>query len=314
MSTINVSIIFKLFIFDYVMLIYYGIVEDKIDVTRICMDELLYNNTIIIHYGERFRNEYFTDNVPDINKYIIIEHNDIITTYDEYNTIEIDIRTNEINVITDLNILDKLQTIHSKLTIQYGNMTDEFPEQMMAARYLTGSEKVLEIGGNIGRNSLVIASIVPNDQFVCLESDDDIAKQLIENRDNNGFQFHVEASALSKKKLIQSGWNTIQSDTLLDGYKWVNIISLDKLKTKYNIEFDTLILDCEGAFYYILQDFPEILTHINTIIMENDYNNIDHKLYVDQVLKNNNFQRIYVNSGGWGPCEYNFFEVWRKKI
>jgi len=31
------------------------------------------------------------------------------------------------------------------------------------------------------------------------------------------------------------------------GYKWVNTITLDEVKKKYNIDFDTLVLDCEGC-------------------------------------------------------------------
>jgi FkbM family methyltransferase len=176
---------------------------------------------------------------------------------------------------------------------------------------------VLEIGGNIGRNTLIIASILEsnnNDNFLTLESDVNIAKQLTENRDLNNFKFHIENSALSNRKLIQHGWDTIPSDTLLDGYTWVNTISLNELNVKYNIEFDTLILDCEGAFYYILMDIPEILNNINLIIMENDYYDISHKKYVDEILTKNNFRVDYVEGGGWGPCSDNFFEVWKKKI
>ena len=172
---------------------------------------------------------------------------------------------------------------------------------------------MLEIGGNIGRNSLIIASILEsNNNFVTLESDINIANQLTENRDLNNFKFHIESSALSNRKLIQSGWNTIPSDTLQTGYTWVNTISLNELNTKYNIEFDTLILDCEGAFYYILMDMPEILDNINLIIMENDYYDISHKKYVDEILKKNNFYVDYIEEGGWGPCYNNFFEVWKK--
>jgi hypothetical protein len=56
--------------------------------------------------------------------------------------------------------------------------------------------------------------------------------------------------------------------------------TLPELKEKYPINFDTLVLDCEGAFYYILMDYPEILHGINLIIMENDYHSIDHKKYI----------------------------------
>ena len=59
-------------------------------------------------------------------------------------------------------------------------------------------------------------------------------------------------------------------------------------------------------------DMQEILENINLIIMENDYLDINKKQYVDQILKNNNFYVDYSESGGWGPCASNFFEVWKK--
>jgi len=204
--------------------------------------------------------------------------------------------------------------IHSKLLIKYGSFQEELPEQIMTVQYLTGYEKILEIGGNIGRNSLVISYILGNNakNLVVLESDTDIYNQLKENRDLNNMTFYIENSALSQRPLIQKGWNTILSDIVLPGYKPVNIITFDKLKQKYKIEFDTLVLDCEGAFYYILQDMPEILENIKLIIMENDYTDITHKKYVDNILTGNGFYLKYKKSGGWGPCYNNFFEVWNK--
>ena len=209
----------------------------------------------------------------------------------------------------------KLSRLQSNLKLDFGYFHDEYPEQMMAVRYLTGNEYVLEIGGNIGRNSLIIASILNsnnNNNFVTLESDTEIFKQLLHNKNKNNLNFFVENSALSKRNLIQKSWDTIVSDILLDGYKRVNIINLDQLKEKYNIIFDTLVLDCEGAFYYILLDMPEILNNIKLIIMENDYLNATHKFYVDSILKKNNFKIAYVEGGGWGDFANNFFEVWKK--
>jgi FkbM family methyltransferase len=197
--------------------------------------------------------------------------------------------------------------------IKYGYFNEEIPEQQMAVRFLKGHEKVLEIGGNIGRNSLVIASILTNDnQLVTLESNTSIANQLLENRNLNHFSFHIENSALSNRKLIQKNWETIPSDVLKEGYNWVNTISFHALQQKYNIEFDTLVLDCEGAFYYILMDMPEILNNIQLIIMENDYWDISHKKYIDETLIKNKFSRMYHENGGWGPCYTHFFEVWKK--
>jgi FkbM family methyltransferase len=279
------------------------------DVTDICKRHII-NNKLIIPSGDLNRAKLFTDPLVGVHKYIIIENNGIITEYDESFQIKINTLTNEIETITEIDINNKLAVIHSKLNIKHGSLNDELPEQKMVVRYLTGNEKVLEIGGNIGRNTMVIASIV--DELVTLECDPTIANQLTENRDLNNFKFHIECAALSNRKLIQKGWDTIPSETLLDGCSWVNTITLDNLKNKYNIAFDTLVLDCEGAFYYILMDMPQILDNIKLIIMENDYHNISHKQYIDTILTQNNFKVDYAEQGGWGPCYNNFFEVWKR--
>ena len=296
------------------MKILYGIPTNNIDVTLVCLSKLMRDGIITIPAGDTNRATHFTDPIFGTLKNITIINNEITTIYDSIYTIKINLLNNTINTIIDIDIINnKLAHIQRNLKIKYGSFNDELPEQKMAIRYLNGNENVLEIGGNIGRNSLIIASILKNNNnFLTLESDTNIAKQLTENRDLNNFKFHIECSALSNRKLIQRGWDTIPSDTLTDGYKWVNTISLDELNNKYNIKFDTLILDCEGAFYYILMDMPKILNNINLIIMENDYMDISHKKYIDEILTKNNFHVDYVEGGGWGPCSNNFFEVWKK--
>ena len=99
---------------------------------------------------------------------------------------------------------------------------------------------------------------------------------------------------------------------MLDGYTKVNIINFEQLKEKYNIEFDTLVLDCEGSFYYILLDMPEVLDNIKLIIMENDYSDESHKKYIDNVLREKGFIIDYIEGGGWGHFANNFYEVWKK--
>ena len=292
--------------------ILYGIKENRKDVTEICLTKLTNNNIITIPNGDNNRARLFSDHLVGKVKTIYIVIDDRECEYDHLQTIKVNLNNSTIHISDEKDFNNKLSTIHRKLQLKYGTFKDELPEQKMAVRYLSGNEKVLEIGGNIGRNSLIIASIVNNDTFVTLESDIRISKQLAENRDINKFTFHIENSALSKRKLIQKGWETKPSDVLQSGHVWVNTINLDELKSKYKIDFDTLILDCEGAFYYILMDMPEILDGIKLIIMENDYNNIAHKNYVDSVLKEYKFYNEYKEAGGWGCCYNNFFEVWKK--
>ena len=299
------------------MKIKYGSDAKNIYVTNICFNKLLQNNIITIPSGDHNRAYYFTDPIVGVlkNIYIIIDNK--TTEYDYTQEIKIDI-TSEIITTQTIIVDKKISQLHSNLKLNYGSFKEELPEQKMVVRHLTGSEKVLEIGSNIGRNSLIIASIIDNNNFLTLESDTTIFNQLNENKNINNFTFYTENSALSNRKLIQKGWDTMVSNDLLPDYKWVNTITLKNLYAKYNIQFDTLVLDCEGAFYYILMDFPEILFNINLIIMENDYHDIAHKQYIDNILKNNNFYVDYVESGGWDPlstpCYNNFYEVWTKLI
>lgn len=309
----------------------YGSFYKTIDITQITLEKCKIKNYIYIPPGDVIRASIFGDPLPGILKSIfviekvdevvkeihIINDRDVLIIdicnsimYKDLSSIPFELKLN-FGLIYNI---DKLIKLHNKLKIRHGDFNSELPEQMMAINHITGNEKVLEIGGNIGRNSLIISSLLKDSRnLVTLESDAEIALQLTENRDINNLQFYIENSALSKRKLIQKGWDTIVSDELLPGYKPVNTITLEELNNKYNIEFNTLVLDCEGAFYYILLDMPEIVTNINLIIMENDYHNLEHKLYIDNKLREENFEVVYSQIGGWGPCYNNFFEVWKKK-
>jgi FkbM family methyltransferase len=158
-----------------------------------------------------------------------------------------------------------------------------------------------------------------NHSLVSLESCTEIYKKLVENKEGTGLNCFLENAALSKRNLIQeidtsssSGWETVVSDVVLEGYQKVNTITFDELEKKYNITFDTLVLDCEGAFFYILLDMPEILNNINLIIMENDYHDIEQKKYIDGILKEKGLSVIHSEGGGWGPCADFFYEVWKR--
>ena len=306
----------------------YGIVGNLVDVTSIALTKLSKNGIVFIPKGDDLRAKHFKDHLFGVLKTVFVttdftgepnavECNHLTNAYIDIQMKKIYMNDDAPEEIKQLHITKQqlLSAIHSKYQLNYGSFQHEYPEQLMAVTYLTGNEKVLEIGANIGRNSLVIAHILQqsnNNNFVTLECDLNIAKQLTHNRDVNNFGFIIETSALSKRKLIQKGWVTIASDVVLDGYTPVNTITWDELNAKYNIPFDTLVLDCEGALYYILMDMPEILTNINLIIMENDYYDITHKKFIDNILKEKGFYVDYSETGGWGPCYNNFFEVWKK--
>lgn len=301
------------------MSIFYGIKGNLKDVTDICLEKLSYENVITIPSGDYSRAFFFSDHIYGTEKKVFVVINGSEYEYDQYQTVSIDLLQSTVSAVqypTREDIPIRLNEIHSRLKITGGSLQDEMPEQKMVLRYFTGNEKVLELGGNIGRNSLVIASLVDPSTFVSLESNRGIAKQLQDNRDLNQMTFHIEPVALSKRKLLQKDWDTILAENAppsLEGYFEVDTITVEDLRRKYNIAFDTLVIDCEGAFYYILMDMPEILEGITLIVMENDYHDIAHKYYIDSVLKQNGFYADYTESGGWGCCFFQFFQVWKKR-
>ena len=316
------------------MKFFYGIENNYIDVTFEVLENCLSENIISIPLSDTERSAIFGDHLFGIVKNIKVIFDDNTVKIFKSNQIAIfEIINNNLleiyNMLVEINIRtlwwnkigkyikdsnEKLRNLHKYLRINHGNIADEYPEQLMVINYINENDIVLELGSNIGRNSCIIAQILnKNDKnLVTLECDLNHVKQLTENRNNNNFNFQIEPSALSKKMLIQKGWETIVSDILLPEYTKVNIIDWSELKNKYNLNFNTLVADCEGALYYILQDEPDMLANFDKIILENDYHDINHKIYVDNIMINNGFKNVYKEAGGWGPCFDFFFEVWQK--
>jgi FkbM family methyltransferase len=198
------------------------------------------------------------------------------------------------------------------LKLKHGSFEEEFPEQAMAVRFLTGSERILELGANVGRASCLMAHILQtkgNGTLFSLECDPAIAVQLTENRDANNLSFTIINAALSARPLVQSGWVTTVSDVVLPGSKRVNTLTYDSLLDRAQVSFDTLVVDCEGAFYHILVDMPQILKTVRLIIMENDFLIPEHKTFVDETLLQHNFTVAAARQYGNQP---NFFEAWTR--
>ena len=210
---------------------------------------------------------------------------------------------------------EQLAIIHSKLPFFEGNLLYEYPEQLMTVMHLPSNAKVLELGGNVGRNTCVIATILEDSRnLVSLEPSNESAKYLRKNRDVHGLNFHIEESAVSKVPLVQAGWISIPSEVELPGHFRINTIAFSDLEKKYDIEFDTLVADCEGALYYILKDDPEILKNINLIIVENDYPYGEHFRFVIDLFKASGFELVYSKAYGNVDCsgDYCFYQVWKR--
>lgn len=219
---------------------------------------------------------------------------------------------------------EKLDQLHTHLSLHYtsfgGGFELEYPEQLMIMRYVKENDKVLEIGGNIGRTSHIIQTILNNPlNHVIIECDEDTAKKLRYNLDQNSYtEVRIETNALSKNRLylVDNLPRPCKDGVLPEGGIEVPSISYSEICEKYGVDFDVLVADCEGALYYIFGEDPNMLDRIHTVIMENDYYDISHKKAVDDTLRSKGFRCVYRERGvpwaSWSCCYDYFYEVWKK--
>jgi len=208
----------------------------------------------------------------------------------------------------------RLYAIQAKIHLKYGDLRHELPEQLLTTIFLPADAKVLELGADVGRNSCVIATILKDSRnMVTVEPRLEAIPYLRENRDVNNLKFYIEPSAISKIPLVQKGWSTIPSAVDLPGYTRVQTITYEQLQKKYGIKFDTLIIDCEGAFYYILRDEPNILNNIKLIIIENDFSSAEHYQFVADQFRKNGFEVIHNEGPPHWDENSSFYQVWAKQ-
>ena len=224
--------------------------------------------------------------------------------------------------------LHKLDLIHKKISLIHGNINEEYVEQTLSCKYIKKNNIVLEIGGNLGRNALIISELLEDQSnLLILEPNHEFYLKLLENRNHNSKHFNVDNCALSNYPLYSIGSVTFKENNISENFplsgkdynqdnkKIVITKTYQNIVNEYK-NFDTLCIDCEGAFYYILQEMEYILDNIKLIIMENDYKNENHYIFVKDILEKRNFkciESIPLNGCPWdAPCKDYFYQVWIK--
>jgi len=310
-------------------IIYYGVEWSYLDISHLALEKCLHGELLIIPASEAERNYLFGDPKWGFQKCIKVIINEKTYIYNNQGKAIFLYKNGTLKVLPALthNYLYgllltyndhymKLDIIHQYLKIKYGIFKNKYSEQAVITRFIKGHEHVLELGSNIGRNSLVIASLLNNDQnLVTLECNPSTYLQCVYNRDLNDYNFHVERSALSKRALYYLRNETFAEK--IPNSKSCEIISFDFLQQKYNIQFNTLVANCGEALYYIFLDEPNILDKIRLLIVKNNFQNVEEKRAVDNILVAKKFKRVYVEDviGAQNcnkPCKEFFYEAWKK--
>ena len=139
----------------------------------------------------------------------------------------------------------------------------ERPEQEMIAKYLPADCCVLEMGGESGTTSLIINKLLKDPtKHVLVEPSQQSLPKLARTQEIYGTQFKVAHGFV--------GRNREQHEALWEECKYRQMFDLRDLEEMVNQKFDVLIVDCEGAFFNILKDMPDILDAAKLIIIEMD--------------------------------------------
>lgn len=324
------------------MQVYFGYDDEHyVNITKEVFAKCLKDNGIFIPAGDPSRCDIIGyDPFPNTLKHIlIIDSNNNTYKYNFTKEVVITFEPISQQLANDLNPkvwwnntgkfitdhVERLNALQKKFNLVHtswgGGFELEYPEQLMCMRYVNENAKVLEIGGNIGRTSHIIQTILNNPlNHVIMECDNEIAKQLRTNLDANTFtQARIETAALSVSKLYQDGGHgprPIEDFQDTENPIEVPTISYSQICQKYGVDFDTLVADCEGSLFYIFKEDPNMLDRVNTVIMENDYHDLDHKQMVDAILTIKGFHCVYQEKGvpwaSWSCCYEYFYEVWSK--
>ena len=151
--------------------------------------------------------------------------------------------------------------------------SDEVPERLSAYLFIEPNDKVLEIGGNIGGVSAIIADKLSNSKnLVVIEPSDLAVINLKKLSQIHNFNVH-HGVIVGENENLQcqlSGGNYFACYPV--DYKVGNNITFSELQEKYDMVFDTLVIDCEGCYESIFKNAIDSgrLNQIRKIIIEWD--------------------------------------------
>ncbi len=149
----------------------------------------------------------------------------------------------------------------------------EEQEREDVATYLDPDAKVLEIGARFGTVSCTInAKLNVKTNQVSLEPDSEVWEVLRNNRAATGSRFHIVTGTLSltENKLVHLGGGPLGGTRRFRKAGESAIptklphITYEELKSKYFTP-NTLVIDCEGAYAEIFEEFPALFDDLTMI-------------------------------------------------
>ena len=173
----------------------------------------------------------------------------------------------------------------------------EEPEALCAYNALHETDRVLEIGGNIGRVSIVLATKLLDGGRKLVSLEPNMVPRVHLQERAEGFNLQVIDGVLNDQKdtkpisIEQTNTYGIMSDSISSTHSTPNY-TFKEIKAKSQVDFNALVIDCEGCYEDIFIDADKNgwLKEIDKIVIEWDGE------FMESFLLNNGFQLTDIRS------------------
>jgi len=175
----------------------------------------------------------------------------------------------------------------------------EVQEQHDANAYIRPEDKVLEIGARYGGVSITINKILKNKRdHVAVEPEEKVWESLESNRNRHWCEFQICKGAISNKplKMNEGGYGGFGNYTS-EAKENENEGNIELFKiSDFNINFNVLVVDCEGAFETFYNENKDFFKNLRLILYERDRKEHCNYDYLENEFINMGFKKV--NRGG----------------
>ena len=152
----------------------------------------------------------------------------------------------------------------------------ELPTAAMVRRWVTPAAAVLEVGARFGQTTCEIATAQNNSgRLVAIEPDAEVWADLTRNLEGHNCRAHVLQGvvATSAPGLVTHGYATRTvpvEGARAGGGRAVAAVAWEALEQELGIQFDTVLVDCEGCITAFLADWEGRLPQLRLVLIEAD--------------------------------------------
>lgn len=179
----------------------------------------------------------------------------------------------------------------------------EWDEWVLAMAFVNQNSTVLELGARYGTTSCVLSHATGNSgTVVSVEPDSSVYEEILANRAKHRCNFHLVQGTVGDQPVVldNSTWEYGTRTSLVGNrpeqstaHALKNINFFD-LQQTLGVQFDTLLIDCEGCIeQFLAGDVARVLAGIRTILIENDQSQLVDYDKWGGILQQHGFARVW---------------------